>query len=72
MQKCRGKGKLGLDVKGQAGGERGGSRTRCREDWGGKKGWEPEQLSNSSGSSQELVLGENSPYTALHVLLLGF
>lgn len=37
-----------------------------------KKGWEPEQLSNSSGSSQELVLGENSPYTALHVLLLGF
>lgn len=37
MQKCRGKGKLGLDVKGQAGGERGGSRTRCREDWVGKK-----------------------------------
>lgn len=27
MQKCRGKGKQGLDVKGQAGGERGGSRT---------------------------------------------
>lgn len=37
-----------------------------------KKGWEPVQLSNSSGSPQELVLGENSPYAALHVLLLGF
>lgn len=73
MQKCRGKGKLGLDVKGQAGGRgaaAGPDAGRIGEER--KKGWEPEQLSNSSGSSQELVLGENSPYTALHVLLLGF
>lgn len=33
-----------------------------------KKGWEPRQLLNSSGSSEGLVPGENSPCTALCVL----